>query len=389
MEMNELFYRDPYMTEFTAEVVSCTKGKKDYEVILSDTAFYPEGGGQPADHGMLGGVPVTDVKRDREDRIIHHVTEPLEAGSTVTGVIDWERRFDHMQNHSGEHIVSGLIHQMFGYDNVGFHLSDNIVLVDFNGFLSPKDIAEVERKANELVWRNVAVVETFPDDAELEHMEFRAKKELSGKVRIIEIPGGDICACCGTHVMRTGEIGVIKLITSQKNGEGTRIEMMCGMRALNDYIRKNEMNSEIYRMFAVKPYEAADAVRRLKETDDEKGRELTKLARKYFSVRAEQVAEGTPFVLNIEEGVSANAAREYANVLVTEKNVGTAAVLMRQAENRYAYIIISQTKDLRSLSKEINGRLNGRGGGKPDMIQGSLEADEEAVRTVFSELFAV
>lgn len=386
MEMNELFYKDPYLVEFDAVVLSCVKGKKDYEVILSDTAFYPEGGGQPADHGMLGGAEVVDVKRDREDRVVHHVNAPLEEGTTVHGVIDWERRFDHMQNHTGEHIVSGLIHQLYGYENVGFHLSDNNVLVDFDGFLTPEQIAEVELEANELIYRNVPVHETFPSDQELEHMEFRSKKELSGKVRIIEIPGGDICACCGTHVMRTGEIGLIKLITSQKNGEGVRIEMMCGKRALADYIRKNEINAEIYRMFAVKPYEAAEAVHRLKENDEEKGRELTRLARKYFAAKAEQVAEETPLVLNFEEGISGNAAREYANELVQTKGVGTAGVLLRQGEGRWSYVIVSQAKNLRECSKEINTRLNGRGGGKPDMIQGSLEADEETIRSVLTEV---
>ncbi|MCR5372045.1 MAG: hypothetical protein K6E41_01090, partial [Solobacterium sp.] len=378
----------PYLTEFDAEVLSCVKGKKDYEVILSDTAFYPEGGGQPADHGMLGDIPVVDVKRDKEDRIIHHLTAPLEEGITVHGIVDWERRFDHMQNHTGEHIVSGLIHQMYGYENVGFHLSDNTVLVDFDGFLTPEQLAEVELKANELIWRNVPVQETFPTDEELEHMEFRSKKELSGKVRIIEVPGGDICACCGTHVMRTGEIGLIKIIASQKNGEGVRAEMMCGKRALNDYIRKNEINARIYRMFAAKPYEAADAVVRLKESDEEKGRALTRLARKYFIEKSEHVMPGTPFVMEFEEGISANAAREYASALVAEKGVGTAAVLMKQAENRYSYMVISQSRNLRDVSKEINTRLNGRGGGKPDMIQGSLEAEEETIREVFTELFA-
>ncbi|MBE6117189.1 MAG: alanyl-tRNA editing protein [Erysipelotrichaceae bacterium] len=388
MEMNELFYKDPYLTEFDAEVLSCDKGKKDYEVILSDTAFYPEGGGQPADHGMLGDIPVVDVKRDKEDRIIHHLTAPLEEGITVHGIIDWERRFDHMQNHTGEHIVSGLIHQKYGYENVGFHLSDNTVLVDFDGFLTPEQLAEVEMEANELIWRNVPVQETFPTDEELEHMEFRSKKELSGKVRIIEVPGGDICACCGTHVMRTGEIGLIKIIASQKNGEGVRAEMMCGKRALSDYIRKNEINARIYRMFAAKPYEAADAVVRLKESDEEKGRALTRLARKYFTEKSEHVMPGTPFILEFEEGISANAAREYASALVAEKGVGTAAVLMKQAENRYSYMVISQSRNLRDVSKEINTRLNGRGGGKPDMIQGSLEAEEETIREVFTELFA-
>ena len=388
MEMNELFYKNPYLTEFDAEVLSCVKGKKDYEVILSDTAFYPEGGGQPADHGMLGDIPVVDVKRDKEDRIIHHLTAPLEEGITVHGIIDWERRFDHMQNHTGEHIVSGLIHQKYGYENVGFHLSDNTVLVDFDGFLTPEQLAEVEMEANELIWRNVPVQETFPTDEELEHMEFRSKKELSGKVRIIEVPGGDICACCGTHVMRTGEIGLIKIIASQKNGEGVRAEMMCGKRALNDYIRKNEINARIYRMFAAKPYEAAEAVVRLKESDEEKGRALTRLARKYFNEKAEHVMPGTSFILEFEEGISANAASEYASALVAEKGVGTAAVLMKQAENRYSYMVISQSRNLRDVSKEINTRLNGRGGGKPDMIQGSLEAEEETIREVFTELFA-
>ena len=194
-EMNELFYKDSYMKEFDAIVLSCEKGKKGYEIILDDTAFYPEGGGQPGDHGSLGNVKVLDVHR-KEGRIIHYTDGPLEVGQKVHGIIDWERRFDLMQNHSGEHIYSGLVHKNFGYDNVGFHM-DDVVTVDFNGVMTWEEALDMERKANQLISENRETKILLPSPEELKEIPYRSKIELNDTVRIVEFPEGDICACCG------------------------------------------------------------------------------------------------------------------------------------------------------------------------------------------------
>ena len=194
--MKKLYYESPYKKEFEATVLSCVKGKKGYEAVLDETAFYPEGGGQPADTGVIDGVRVYDV-HERDGVVVHYTEGELPEGKKVKGVIDWERRFCLMQEHSGEHLVSGLIHSVFGYDNVGFHMGAEEVTIDLNGTLEWKDLMEIEEKANEIIWENREIYAGFPPKEELCAMEYRSKKELTGDVRIVRIPGGDVCACCG------------------------------------------------------------------------------------------------------------------------------------------------------------------------------------------------
>ena len=194
--MNKLYYDSAYIKEFEAQVLSCQEGKKGWEITLSATAFYPEGGGQPADTGLLGNVRVTDV-HEKDGQVVHYTDGPLPVGEMVRGVIDWDRRFQHMQEHSGEHLVSGLIHQRFGYDNVGFHMGTDEVTIDFNGVLEWGDLMAIEEKANGMIWENLEISAVYPEKDELDAMEYRSKKELTGAVRIVSIPGGDVCACCG------------------------------------------------------------------------------------------------------------------------------------------------------------------------------------------------
>ena len=210
--MKKLYYDSAYIKEFDANVISCEKGKKGFEVILDQTAFYPEGGGQPTDTGVLGGIAVLEV-HEKNGEVIHYLEQPLTVGERVHGEIDWEKRFIHMQEHSGEHLVSGLIHAKYGYDNVGFHMGSDEVTIDFNGLIEWDDLMEIEKKANFMIWDNLEIYADFPAKEELDVLDYRSKKELTGDVRIVKIPGGDICACCGTHVMRTGEIGLVKFLS--------------------------------------------------------------------------------------------------------------------------------------------------------------------------------
>ena len=231
METEKLYYADPFLTDFTATVLDCQPGKNGYLVTLDRTAFYPEGGGQPADHGVLDGAVVTDV-HEKNSVILHNVDRAVEIGKTVTGTIDWGRRFDHMQQHSGEHICSGLICERFHCDNVGFHMGADIVTIDFNADISWEELLEIEAKANQYLYENHPIDIQFHRGAELEAIDYRSKKALEGDVRIVAFPGADCCACCGTHVLRSGQVGLVKFLSVQKFREGVRIELLCGKRAL-------------------------------------------------------------------------------------------------------------------------------------------------------------
>ena len=264
--MNKLYYDSAYIKEFEAQVLSCQEGKKGWETTLSATAFYPEGGGQPADTGLLGNVRVTDV-HEKDGQVIHYTDGPLPVGEMVRGVIDWDRRFQHMQEHSGEHLVSGLIHQRFGYDNVGFHMGTAEVTIDFNGPLEWADLMAIEEKANGMIWENLEISAVYPEKDELDAMEYRSKKELTGAVRIVSIPGGDICACCGTHVERTGEIGLVKFLSMIHYKGGVRISLLCGKRAVEDYERKRDQVQRISVLLSARPGEIARAVEKLKDED--------------------------------------------------------------------------------------------------------------------------
>ena len=226
-ETRKLYYEDVYTKEFTAKVLECREGKKGYEIILDQTAFYPEGGGQPCDLGTLNDVEVLEV-HEKNGEIIHYTKEAIEPGKEVTGKIDWDRRFDLMQQHSGEHIVSGLVHAAYGYDNVGFHMSSDVITVDLSGVLSETQLAEIEAETNRKIWENSEVEITYPSREELDKLDYRSKKELTGQVRLVRFPGSDLCACCGTHVTHTGEIGAVKILTVENFHEGIRLTMICG-----------------------------------------------------------------------------------------------------------------------------------------------------------------
>ena len=260
----KLFYQDSHLREFTAEVISCEAVKDRYEIETDRTAFFPEGGGQYADTGELGGVRVLDV-REENGRIFHVADGPLEVGTTVSGRVDWEERFMKMQQHTGEHIVSGLVHSKFGYSNVGFHLGSEDCTMDFNGEITGEELREIELEANRAVWKNLEIQVLYPSASEAEHMEYRSKIEIEGQIRIVTVPGYDVCACCAPHVKRTGEIGLIKLTGMQRYKGGVRVTMLCGVRALSDYAVKQEQAADISALLCAKQNEIAEAVHHLRD----------------------------------------------------------------------------------------------------------------------------
>lgn len=378
----KLYYTDPYQTEFTAEVLECSEHKKGYGIRLSATAFFPEGGGQPYDTGLLQDVRVLEV-HEKDGEVLHYTDRPLEVGSRVTGKIDWERRFDLTQQHSGEHIVSGLIHAAFGYDNVGFHLGSDTVTIDFNGEITEDGMREIEDRANALIWKNVETHIFYPTPEELKTLAYRSKKKLTGAIRIVEFPGGDMCACCGTHVARTGEIGMVKLLSVEKFRDGTRMEMISGRRVLHYLNMVQGQNQKISVLLSARPDRTADAVKHLSEENFRlKGRVLSAEDR-LFAQEARALA-GTGNVLLFEKNLDSDSVRKLA-VAVMETCCGRCAVFSDNGDGTFKYAIGEKDGDLRDLVKIMNRTLNGRGGGKPFFAQGSVTAAEEEIRGFFKE----
>ena len=380
MVTEKLYYSDAYLREFEATVLSCQQGKAGYLVTLDRTAFYPEGGGQPADHGTLGGVSVTDV-HEKDGVIAHTCAAPLDVGSAVHGEIDWARRFDHMQQHSGEHIVSGMLCATFRCDNVGFHMGADVVTIDYNADMTWDDVLAIEAKANQYLWENHHFVVTYPTAEELETLDYRSKKELSGQVRIASFPGADTCACCGTHVERSGEVGLVKFLSCQKFRSGVRLELVCGQRALNLLSRNWEQNHAIGQTLSVKGEKTYAAVQRLQaELSDAKARAAA-LEEESFQRTAEEYA-GRGNVLLIVPPLQGDGVRRLCDA-VSQRCGGRCAVFSGEDEN-YKYAIIHAGHDIRQLVKDLNTALSGRGGGRDGFAQGSAQTTEEEIRTFFN-----
>ncbi len=381
-ETKKLYYEDVYKKEFTAKVLECRQGKKGYEVILDQTAFYPEGGGQPGDTGSLGEAAVTDV-HEKNGELIHCTDRALEPGTEVQGQINWARRFDLMQQHSGEHIVSGLVHEAFGYDNVGFHMGSDVITIDFSGMLDEAQMAEIEAKANQIIWENQEVEIFYPSEEELKELEYRSKKELSGWVRIVRFPGADTCACCGTHVTRTGEIGMVKLLSVVKFREGVRMEMISGRRVLDYLNMVNEQNRQISVKLSAKMDKTAQAVARLQDENFAlKGRVHS--LEENFIVNEAAKWNDCENPLLFENGMEAGSVQKLADA-VMQVCKGRCAVFSRNADGSYKYAMGEKDGDLRQFTKDMNAALNGRGGGKPFFVQGSVQASEKEIRAFFEE----
>lgn len=374
-----IFYTDVCCNTFQATVLACQPGKKkSYEVILDRTAFYPEGGGQPGDRGTLGGVKVTDT-RERGEEIVHLTDQPLEVGTQVTGTLDWNYRFSLMQNHSGEHIVSGIIHRRTGGNNVGFHMGSDVITIDFDVELTRAILDEVEREANEIIWHNQPVQILYPTPEELQEMNYRSKKALTGQVRIVTFPEADTCACCGTHVVRTGEVGIMKILSVQKFKGGSRVEMLCGSRALEYLGGVLEQNHRISVALSAKPLKTADAVERLKGEKERMEYRVNSLERAAFQEKAEGL-RGAGDVLLIEEPMAPDSVRKLA-VAVMEVCGGRCGVFAGDEENGYKYAIGENDGNLRDWVKELNQVLHGRGGGKPNFVQGSVQVTQAEIRS--------
>ena len=382
METRKLYYEDSHLTEFTARVLSCEETEKGFETVLDATAFYPEGGGQGCDLGTLDDARVLDV-RERGERIVHLCSKALEVGSAVQGVIDWQRRFDLMQQHSGEHMVSGVIHRRYGYHNVGFHMGSDVITIDFDGVIPPEELPLIEAEVNNGIWSDLPIRCWYPEPEELPNVGYRTKKQLPWPVRIVEVPGFDKCACCGTHVKNTGEIGLVKLFTSIPCRGGSRMEMACGARAVALLTHAYNQNRQVSQAFSAQITETGAAARRMNETLEQEKLRYTALQKKLFGFIAESYVNSGN-VLHFEEDLDSVQIRILADA-IAEKCGGRAAVFSGTEEAGYAFALVAREGDLRPFGKAMTTALNGRGGGKPSFQQGRVSASKAAIEAYFKE----
>lgn len=379
MKTTRLFYEDAYIRTFSASVVSCRAEDGRYAVVLDRTAFFPEGGGQTSDTGMLGGAAVLDVQ-ERGGEIVHYTDRPVAVGAAVDGSIDWQDRFRKMQDHTGEHIISGIIHTRFGYENTGFHLGADGCTVDLSGELSRTGLDEVEAAANRVVWENRPVTTLFPSPAELRDLEYRSKLDLTEDVRLVVIDGVDVCACCAPHVSRTGEIGLIKILDAMRHRGGTRLHLRCGADALADYRARYTAAAKLSALFNAPQDGLVAAAENLLARQDELKFRLTALERAHLEARAAALEPTEGDILLFADTDDAGM-----RILVNagmEKCGGICAVFSG-SPGSYRFVMGSRTRDMRAFIRENRDRLSLRGGGQERMVSGLCAAAEEQLKSFF------
>lgn len=383
--MEKLFYQDTRMIDFEATVTECFADEKNngWQVVLDRTAFFPEEGGQTADKGTLNNQSVLDVQI-KDDIIYHLVAEPIEAGSTVTGYVDWNQRLDFMQQHSAEHILSGLLYKHYGFHNVGFHLSVNEVTMDFDGQLTWEELRQIETQANEIVWKDLPIYAYFPTNEELENMEYRSKMEIEGDVRIVEIVGVDTCACCAPHVSFTGEIGVIKIASAMNHRGGMRLTLLCGNRALKDYSFRQDTFSVLTAMLSSKPEKIIESVKKLQDDVLAMKNTANQLANQLMELQLKALPspEETNNILLFVELSNMVAVRNTVNDL-TSRYKGFCAIFAGNDANGYNYIVGSSSLDCREIATLLRERFGAKGGGTAPMVQGSVKAVKEQLSKLF------
>lgn len=388
----QLYYQDSYIKKFEAVVLSCTPRGKKFEAVLDRTAFFPEGGGQEADTGVLciddREIKVFDVQ-EIEGEIIHYIEEMILPGKTVTGVLDFQERFSKMQQHTGEHILSGIVHSRFGYENVGFHLGKEEVTMDYDGPLTAEELRSIEYEANKVVMEDREIKAYFPKEEELERISYRSKKELKGKVRIVEIQDCDLCACCAPHVRTTGNVGLIKITNAIHYKGGMRLWIACGMRALEDYNKKEDSVIRISNMLSARQQEVADAVNRLTEEIQQTKIKAAKMQEKLIQIYLESgkaVLKDHPNtnLLLFQKELDPVAMRNFVNEGM-ELTKGVCGVFVGDKKKGFRYVLGSHGEII-EIGKKLNKAFQGKGGGKPPMIQGSLIGEEIKIREFLEKI---
>ena len=380
METRKLYYEDPHLAHFSATVLSCEKAEKGYRIILDQTAFYPEGGGQACDLGTLGNAQVLDVQ-EQDTAVVHLCSQPLTPGETVEGRIDWARRFDQMQQHTGEHIVSGIVFETYGFHNSGFHMGADGMEVDFDGIIPQADIPRIEAQANAYVWQNLPVRCFIPSPQELQTIFYRTKRELPWPVRIVQIPDVDSCACCGIHTAFTGEVGLIKISSCVKLRGGVRLVMRCGQRALEHIHTVYEQNRLVSQAFSAQMEKTGEAAQKMLDSLAAEKLRSGALQKQVFAAIAKEFA-GQEHVLYFAEKPESGQLRELADAIAGQ--ISGHVALFSGADGHYQYCLASRGEDLRQLNKEMTNTLSGKGGGKPNFQQGSLQCAKQQIVDFFS-----
>lgn len=398
----KLFENSSYITKFNATVLECQSVEKDdlnfekylFKIVLDKTAFFPEGGGQPPDKGFIAPmnlgnpykktdfyVEVFDVI-EKNGIIYHYVDFELEIQSVVECKIDWNFRFMLMQHHTGEHIVSGLVNKHFGFSNVGFHMGENYITVDFDGKLTDENLDFIERKANDIIYKNLGVKIDCPSKDELYTLNYRSKKEIDGEIRVVSVPGADICACCGTHVRYTGEIGIIKFLSNQNYKGGTRLYMLCGKKAFNDYHEKNKIVYDISTQLSCKPELSDISVTQLRADRDKLKSENISLINKLFKLRAETIDRNLSKIILFEEDLSSSDLQKFANILCENRN-GVIMIFSGNDEDGYKYVITSSALNINYIVEKFNETFDAKGGGKSNFVQGTVNAKKSDISSYF------
>ena len=382
----KLYDCDAYLTEFDCKVTNLYIEGDALAVETDRTAFFPTGGGQLCDRGTLGGIDVENVEL-RGDRVLHFVenteenVKKLQTGTVLHGKIDWNKRFSDMQQHTGEHILSGIVHRLFGMENAGFHLSASEVTVDFGGILTESDLCKVEDLVNETIWKNLSVRAWYPAEAELPTLTYRSKKEIDGPLRLVEIEGVDRCACCAPHVAKTGEIGAFRILKTQKNRGGIRLWILCGKRLMLDTREKLEQNRAVGRLLSCKETETAQHVKMMQAQAAALEYRMIGLQREQLAARANAMA-AAPRLVAFACG-SGDLLREFADLL-SRKAEQFAAVFSEEAPHRF--VVISQTGyDLDALCGAMCQALSARGGGRNGVLQGSIPKSREEIELFFAQ----
>ena len=384
VKTGKIYYEDAYRVSFSAKVLS-VEGK---DVVLDETAFFPEEGGQSPDRGSLSGVTVVDVQI--KDGYIHHILakEPTFAeGDTVFGEIDWEHRFSNMQQHSGEHLFSGVVCGTYGYDNVGFHLSDSEVTLDFSGSLTMEEALIAEKRVNEAIAANIPSKIDFLVGEDIEKASYRSKLALAGPVRVVSFPGIDACACCAPHVKRTGEIGLLKVVSVMKWRTGVRVSILCGSRALALFDREHESLTRTARFLTTSADEVYNmTVKALKENETLRAA-LKKAVSEVMHLKVEAVPEGDGNVCLFEENLDGAAMREAVNALVMKRG-GFSGVFSGSDDAGWNFVIGTQNGDARVMCAALRDGFGARGGGRPEMVQGSVKASQKEIANLFKIVLA-
>lgn len=393
-----IFDRDPRELSFKARVLSCEErrtvaGESRFAVVLDRTAFFPEQGGQKADRGTLGGAKLLDAEIN-EGVIVHILDAPLEAGSEVEGEVDWARRFDFMQQHTGEHILSGLANRLYGAENVGFHLSEREVQLDFSVQLSEAELEALEHAANQAIFRDIPVKAYYPNAEELAALSYRQKKELTGAIRIVELEGVDCCACCAPHVARSSEVGILKILSAMNYKGGTRLYIACGMRAVQDYAARIREAQQLSKLLSAPQGELSAAVVRVQEkamAAEQRAAETALaliLARAEAEIREKGQMHEPPKAE--EDGLCLilpplpESALQRAVKPLKELFSGVVALFAGDDESGYAFLMFGDGVDWKPFLAELRAR-GGKGGGGKDRVQGRLLCRAKELHTIFHD----